>query len=166
MTFLKKYTDHQKAIVAKYYPTMTRRQIIERFLPELDCSQIQYLAKVTGTKHDEATEARINAIRCKNIRFAHTPEAREKANKSFNATVRRDRLRIKYGLKQKTRLNLACTISVPKRTRRVIYRLKYRLNYYYSTDDSVLLYDERTRRTKNENYFTEKYGILFSRAED
>ena len=45
--------------------------------------------------------------------------------------------------------------------------LRQKYCYFYETvDKTVLFYDSQTRRVKNENYYTEKYGISFIQADE
>lgn len=55
----------------------------------------------------------------------------------------------------------------PKRIQNAMYHLRQKYGYFYETvDKTVLYYDSQTRRVKNENYYTEKYGISFIQADE
>ena len=45
--------------------------------------------------------------------------------------------------------------------------LRQKYGYFYETvDKTELYYDSQTIRVKNENYYTEKYGISFIQADE
>lgn len=92
-------------------------------------------------------------------------EATRKAiSETRKKIFRSERRRMMAGEAQRTKLKINL---LPRSTQYVVARLKNRLAYFHADGDPflTLCYDQQTRRTPNEAYFTEKYGIRFVPAD-
>lgn len=158
-----RYTEEQKDIVRKYWPTMSWREISEAYLPELGKKSITYIATKVGVQHDEATQKRINKLRALNVLKGLTPESQAKKSAKYRATRRSEELRHKYGLERKTKIRFKEMSRSETYAKSKLCRLR---NYIPTTNKWVLWYDENTRRTKNEDYYTQKYRLTFKEAKD
>lgn len=93
-----------------------------------------------------------------------TPEVREKISRTIKRLRKMERIRVMSGMKQETKYPVSL---IPPKTVKAAYRLRYRRNYFADTDVAdryTLFYDEHTRRSRREEYFTRKYGLKFRQA--
>ncbi len=88
----------------------------------------------------------------------------KKISETRKEIFRKERMRIRWGLEQRTR----CVVKpMPKRIRMARGELKRRRDYivedchFFDSDPYVIYYDSKTRRTPNEDYFVQKYGFKF-----
>ena len=85
-------------------------------------------------------------------------------SKKITHTRKMESWRVRSGLEQNTKYKVRIT---PKRIQNAMYHLMKKYGYFYETvDKTELYYDLQTRRVKNENYYTEKYGISFILADE
>ena len=150
-----------KPVIIQNYPDMLPRELEEKFgVPQ---STIRQWARQLKLKHPPETIER-RKERYKNMKTEHlnTPEIISKRSAKRRKTMRMERFRIMSGMRQQTKLWISI---LPKKTSNSIRRLVTLHNYFRSETDSLTLhYDEQTRRTPNEEYFSRRYGIKFISA--
>lgn len=150
-----------KPVIIQNYPDMLPRELEEKFgVPQ---STIRTWAIDLNLKHTPETIARRRLIyKSLNTDHLHTPEVISKSTARRRKTVLMEKFRIMSGMRQQTKLVIS---MLPKKTSASIRRLVYRYNYFRSeTDFLTLHYDEQTRRTSREEYFSKRYGIKFISA--
>lgn len=148
-------------IVRRCYPVMTTREIADRY--GIGYGRVNKIARELGVRHGPEVQARQERER--NARLAAA-----RANNDFAAIAAKrkrrkhyDELRVMSGLKPLTRLRLK---TMPTKA----YKAKWYLcrKWGYTTADGepyTLYYDGTTRRSKNESYYTKKYGLKFKNNE-
>lgn len=150
-----------KPVIVQNYPYMLPRELEEKFgVPQ---STIRQWARQLKLKHTPETIER-RKERYKNMKTEHlnTPEIISKRSAKRRKTMRMERFRIMSGMRQQTKLRISI---LPKKTSNSIRRLVTLHNYFRSETDSLTLhYDEQTRRTPNEEYFSRRYSIKFISA--
>lgn len=146
-----------KPVIIQNYPYMLPRELEEKFgVPQ---STIRQWARQLKLKHTPETIERRKERYKNNLQ---TPEIISKRSAKRRKTMRMERFRIMSGMRQQTKLRISI---LPKKTSNSIRRLVTLHNYFRSETDSLTLhYDEQTRRTPNEEYFSRRYGIKFISA--
>lgn len=157
-------TPHIEEIVREYYPHYTASEIIamKPYGQTPSKRTIDHWARRLGVRSTEEKQRRIDFKRAEHLHCVpdkHTDIIAKKMHEHYKREYRR----VNAGLPQKTRLRLK---SLPRRTQMAKGNLMGRHKYIPTTVPLLLWYDERTRRTKNEDYFTEKYGIRFAPSEE
>lgn len=159
---LSKRNPEIENVVRTMFPTMSGSEIQQQtgFLK----GRIEKIARELGVKHTPETLERLKRKTAACITMAHTAEAKSRANRSRLKTIRIERFRVLSGQKQHTKLRIAKTSM---RT----YKAKWHLQKYYNyftvdgDDPYIMIYDDDTRRA-NENFYIDKYGLKFVRADD
>ena len=95
-------------------------------------------------RHTEETQKRIDEYVRQRRSYGRKSYDYSKLSEKITHTRKMESWRVRSGIEQNT---------------------KY--GYFYETvDKTVLYYDSQTIRVKNENYYTEKYGISFIQADE
>ena len=151
-------------VVRKRFPTESAGEIAADI--GVAATTISRRAKSLGLEHDAETIKRLKAkASSKLIRgWFPTKEQREHLSIVQKKLCKSESYRASVGLKQRTKRHMRI---VPRRTIKVMCRLRSVYNYFYDTvDDMTLFYDSETRRHKNEKYFADKYHLEFKQADD
>lgn len=155
------FSDKEKAYIRKHLPQSTCAQVARDLGREK--SGIAKYAKRNGIPYDQR---KVEQIRAGDLKPENrSKEWREKISKSRKEIFRKERMRLKWGLPQRTRLSVD---RMPRMTKDVRLQLKYRCDYVLedlrhsqNADPYAVYYDSETKRSKKEAYFTEKYGFKF-----
>ena len=143
--------------VRAYYPTMTAPEICARF--GYSKTRVNMWARRLGVKHSAETEER---IRQENM--ARLVEAKKHIDyKAMGERLKRkrryDELRVMSGLRPLTKFRMR---AIQPKAYKAKWSLCRRQGYMEAEGAPyLLLYDDTTRRSKNESYYTKKYGIKF-----
>ena len=148
-------------IVRRCYPVMTTREIADRY--GIGYGRVNKIARELGVCHGPEVQARQERER--NARLAAA-----RANNDFAAIAAKrkrrkhyDELRVMSGLKPLTRLRLK---TMPTKARKAKWHLCRKWGYTTADGEPyTLYYDGTTRRSKNESYYTKKYGLKFKNNE-
>lgn len=135
-------------------------------------SRVAKFAAFYGFHHTKETEEVIRQRKIQTfINAPWTEERRQRISESVNATRRQEKLRIRWGLPQKTKLKIEKMPTRIKSIRR--YLVSY--GYFTSRDDLyTIYYDEQTNRCpalhvkkgrQTEEYFAMAYGLVFKAAD-
>lgn len=156
-------------IVKCYYPTYSSHEISKMF--GASSGSICKYARKMGVVHTEETELR---LRKKN--FSGDSPVRKSAasiaklKRTIKRKIRQDRERILCGKKPLYRQALSIA---PRKLRLLMWRLAKERGYFCDcrVNSFALFYDEHTVRESpryrcDENYYREKYGLLFLPAHD
>lgn len=150
-----------KPVIIQNYPDMLPHELEEKFgVPQ---STIRQWAIDLNLKHTPETIARRRSV-YKNLKtdHLHTPEVISRRSAKRRKTVLMEKFRIMSGMRQQTKLVIS---MLPRKTSSSIRHLVSRYSYFRSETDSLALhYDEQTRRTSREEYFSRRYGIKFISA--
>lgn len=153
-----KFTEKEKAYIREHLPQSTYAQVA-RDLGRPAVSVLQH-ARAHGISHNKALANRI-----KGANLEHSERLNAKVSEAIQEKYRKERLRLKWGLEQKTKWRVG---RAPKRVVVARSRLKCNYNYVlenlqlcYDANPYAIYYDSETRRSPNEAYFTEKYGFKF-----
>ncbi len=127
------------------------------------------VAKKLGLEYPKEWVESNRKISLGNLALAHTKEVYLKRGKAYAKTYEKEKLRIKYGLGQRTSLKIS---SLSKKAYVARKNLEYKYNYFpIEGDDYALGYDSETRRVVdkprfNEKYYINKYGFKFLEGEE
>lgn len=159
--------DRKREYIKAHWCVQSAREIAAAL--RCDVSLIYLVAKKElGLKYPKEWTESQKKISQKNLVNSHTKEVHAKIGKSRSKTYEKEKLRVKYGLEQKTKLRIS------KISRKVYYAkrsLIYKFNYFMIDGDEYALgYDSETRRIVdkpkyNEEYYSNKYGLKFIEGE-
>ena len=143
--------------VRRYYPTMTAKEISARF--GYSKTRVNTWAKRLGVRHTPETEQRIKTESMARLAEARAQMDYKAAHNKWRRKRRYDELRVMSGLRPLTKFRM-------KAMQRKAYKAKWglcRRQGYMEAEGNpyLLLYDGTTRRSKNESYYTKKYGLKF-----
>lgn len=156
-------TDEEKAYIRKHLPQSTYAQVAR----DLDqrYATVVHFAHHNGIENSKAAvrsacgaHIRSESSRDREARFKKMAETRKE-------TFRKERLRAKWGLGQKTKIRACAAASKAVMVAR--YNLKNQHNYVledcraFDANPYNVYYDSETKRTPNEAYYAEKYGFKF-----
>lgn len=133
-----------------------------------DESLVYQVAKELGLEYSKDWIERRKKISLGNLDGSRKKEVCTKRGKSFSKTYEMEKLRVKYGLEQRTKLKIS---TLPRKAYNARKNLEYKYNYFaIEGDDYALGYDSETRRVVdlpkfNEEYYTKKYGLKFIEGE-
>lgn len=153
--------EHKHKVVREMYPTHSATDIAK--LLGITRSAVNNMAKRLGVRHTEETQRKLAE---KSIKATNRPEIQEKRIASLRETIRKEQLRVCYGLPQKTKRKFSFTSNRRLCARNYLVR-KY--NYFYDKEAGSLVtifYDRETKRLSpdKEKYYSDKYGLLFRQA--
>ena len=143
--------------VRRYYPTMTAKEISARF--GYSKTRVNTWAKRLGVRHTPETEQRIKTESMARLAEARAQMDYKAAHDKWRRKRRYDELRVMSGLRPLTKFRM-------KAIQRKAYKAKWTLcrrHGYMEAEGApyLLLYDDTTRRSKNESYYIKKYGLKF-----
>lgn len=142
--------------VRRYYPTMTAKEISARF--GYSKTRVNMWARRLGVRHSAETEQRIRQDNMARLAEAKKHIDYKAAHDKWRRKRRYDELRVMSGLRPLTKFRM-------KAMQRKAYQAKWSLcrRGYMEAEGNpyLLLYDGTTRRSKNESYYTKKYGLKF-----
>ena len=157
----KRLTDEEKAYIREHLPQSTYAQVA-RELGRLSAT-VAWFDRKNGIGYSEAA---VRSIRGANFRNENN-RAREARMKKMSETRKemfaKERRRAKWGLAQRTKIRACAT--APSKVIIARSNLKIRHNYVledcraFNAPPYNIYYDSETRRSKNEAYYTEKYGF-------
>ena len=154
-----KWTQEEKNMLKELYPTCTTDEL-QILLVRFSKKQIRNQATKLQLKKDDRLRKFIHAENGKkHIHTMYTDKAKEKKKASIREMVRKERLRLKYGLPQKTkRFFSAVTRKESAKNAKRGYNLKKR-GYYLDYNNKILYYwAEITKRTERTERFYKKIG--------
>lgn len=150
-------------IVREHFPTMTERMIVARF--DIPLTSIHRIVVKYGFVHSPEFQRKLTEDSVRRMRALH---ADKNVQKKINDIKRRqyimEKFRVLSGLPQKTNIRVKV---LSKHLNCARANLRSRHNYFVVKGDDplVICYDSKTRRTPNEQYYSEKYGFKFIQAE-
>lgn len=146
MAHKKIWTQETEYILAKCYATSTISEL-SILLPEFTAAQIRNKAAKLGLQKETATRRAIllgNALR--NVNAMHSETARAKKSKSIKRMIQRERLRVKYGLPQRTKRTISLlSLKEQRKYSKIRYTLRQR-GYIYA-GGFAFQYDSDTQRS-------------------
>lgn len=150
-------SEEHKAEIARLYPTMSAKEICN--LLGLTMSSVTWQAKKQGLVHNDDTKRRIKEKRYSSLKRYWNKENYAKNGRKHHLLYKCEELRVMSGKPQLTNIRLR------KFTRRALNAKMYlrkKHNYFYSDGEPfVLCYDDKTNRSKKEDYYTDKFGFTF-----
>ena len=144
-------------IVRRCYPVMTTREIADRY--GINYNRINKIAADLGISHGQEVlarqdcerDARLAAVRAKTDQAAKVAKWKRKR--------RYDELRVMSGLRPLAKFRMK---AIQPKAYKAKWGLCRRQGYMEAEGAPyLLLYDDTTRRSKNESYLTKKYGLKF-----
>lgn len=157
--------EHLEDLVRRHYPTMTAREIAEKF--GYKKGTVDKVARRLNIQHTPETKERIKTARNeKLVKIARDTD--EQRRKTWRTRRKLDQMRLWEGKPQRTRHQFA---ELPTRT----YKSKWFLikqHGYIPVEDSpyLLRYDSRTRRCSRaaypEAYYETRYHLRFEPAKE
>lgn len=155
------FSEKEKAYIHEHLPRSTCAQVAREL--GRGKSGVAKYAKRNGIHYDQGKVEQIKAGDIKPEKRGK--EWRKKISESRKEIFRKERMRLKWGLAQRTRLSID---RMPRKTKDVRLQLKYRCDYVLedirhsqNANPYNIYYDSETRRSPNEAYFAEKYGFKF-----
>lgn len=146
MAHKKIWTQESEYILTKCYATSTISEL-SILLPEFSAAQIRNKAAKLGLQKEATTRRTIllsNALR--NVNAMHSETARVKKSKSIKRMIQRERLRVKYGLPQRTKRTISLlSLKEQRRYSKIRYTLRQR-GYIYA-GGFAFQYDSDTQRS-------------------
>lgn len=157
-------TPHIEEIVMEYYPHYTAIEI-RAMKPYGQCPSVSAIRGCAVRLGVKSTKEKLERIREKRVASVKNmpAETRKRIGEHTRNIYRIERMRVCAGLPQKTRYRLA---KLTKRAQMAKNNLTSRRKYVPTTVPDLLWYDENTRRSKDEGYYTKKYGLRFAPAEE
>ena len=157
----KKEKEYKHKVVRELYPTHSATEIGK--ILGVTKAAVNNMARRLGVKHNEDVQ---NALCRKYIEMSQQKDVQERRVAALKETIRKDKIRVIYGLPQKTKRKFR---TIPNRFLCVRNYLVKTYNYFYDKSYGELLtifYDSETRRLPHdrEKYYTERYGIKIEQA--
>lgn len=154
------WTKEQTELLRKLYATCTGDELVVL----LHKSKKSIRAKASRYGLKKSMEI-LKATREKNARNNYnrmqTEEAKKKKSEGIRAMIRRERLRLKYGLKQRTkRIFSALTPRTSLKAARERYNIRQK-GYLISNDSRTAYYTEERQRKKRFERNYKKKGYTF-----
>ncbi len=138
------------SIIRQHYPTLTAREIADKF--NISLGYVCEVARLKHLQHDPDTALRSKEHRASAI------------SKSRRHTYAMEKLRIEMGEPQRTKMKVG---GLSKSQHWATCNLVRKHGYYRSDDPLTLFYDENTHRCPGgrplytEEYYNKRYGIHF-----
>lgn len=154
------WTQLAEYIMTKCYATSTISEL-SILLPEFTAAQIRNKAAKLGLQKEAATRRTIllsNALR--NVNAMHSEMARANKSKSIRKMIQRERLRVKYGLPQRTKRTISLlSLKEQRKYSKIRYTLRQR-GYIYA-GGFAFQYDSDTQRSLDLEKRYNTYGFNF-----
>lgn len=144
-------------IVRRCYPVMTTREIADRY--GINYGRINKIAAELGVRHGPEVQARLDSERNARLAAVRANTDHAASTAKWKRKRRYDELRVMSGLRPLTKFRM-------KAIQRKAYKAKWTLCRRHGYMEAkgapyLLLYDDTTLRSKNESYYTKKYGLKF-----
>ena len=161
LEFKRKEKEYKHKVVMELYPTRSATEIGK--ILGVTKAAVNNMARRLGVKHNEDVQ---NTLCRKYIEMSQQKDVQERRVASLKETIRKDKIRVIYGLPQKTKRKFR---TIPNRFLCARNYLVKTYNYFYDKSYGELLtifYDSETRRLPHdrEKYYTERYGIKIEQA--
>lgn len=150
-------SDEHKAEIARLYPIMSVGEISD--LLGITKSSVIWQAKKQGLAHNEETQKRIKEKKYSSLKKYWNEETYAKNGRRHHLLYKREELRVMSGKPQQTNIKLR---KLTQRALNAKMYLRKTHNYFYSKGEPfVLCFDSETKRSKKEEFYTEKFGFKF-----
>lgn len=160
MVRTKIWSQASEHILTKCYSTSTISEL-SILLSEFTAAQIRNKAAKLGLQKEAATRRKIllsNALR--NVNAMRSEAARAKKSKSIKKMIQRERLRVKYGLPQRTKRTISLlSLKEQRKYSKIRYTLRQR-GYIYA-GGFAFQYDSDTQRSLDLEKRYNTYGFNF-----
>ena len=155
-----------KEITIREYPYSSAGEIAARH--GVCSGSVFYWVKKLNLQHTDETKARIlkKMQGCIANTIKTNPEIKRKSMETKKRTWRMERFRAMSGMPQKTKLRIAMR---PTKAYRAIWYLVNMRNYFRDIEVGgrfTLYYDEQTKRSGKEDYYTKSCGLTFEQVQD
>ena len=155
-----------KEITIREYPYSSAGEIAARH--GVCSGSVLYWVKKLNLQQTDDTKARIfkKTQGCIANTIKTNPEAKRKSMETKKRTWRMERFRVMSGMPQKTKLRIAMR---PTKAYRAIWYLVNMRNYFRDIEVGgrfTLYYDEQTKRSGKEDYYTKSCGLTFEQVQD
>ncbi len=149
--------ERREEIVKAEYPHKSAREIAIEY--GFSKSTVVRIVHKYNLKHTQEAARRIEEKVNKALTGPCPPDSYAIGKEKRRRKRKMDTFRVLSGMPQQTGYRIRI---LPVRTQKAIWFLCKRYGYSKSSHNSVvMLYDEATRRAKNERIYTERYGIEF-----
>lgn len=150
-------------VVRCYYPTMTAREISEKFGYNYDT--VNRWARKLGLKHNKECNERIKLAAIESLKKARSMIDAKSVRENWLKRRKYDELRILSGLKPLTNLRFSKYNTAQQR--QTIWRLVNKRNYFQVEGEPfTLYYDGETRRTRYEDRLAKRHRLKFLPADN
>ena len=144
-------------IVRRCYPVMTTREIADRY--GINYGRINKIARELGVRHGPEVQARLDRERNARLAAVRANTDQAASTAKWRRKRRYDELRVMSGLRPLTKFRMK---AIQQKAYKAKWGLCRRQGYMEAEGNPyLLLYDGTTRRSKNESYYTKKYGLKF-----
>lgn len=155
-----------KEITIREYPYSSAGEIAARH--GVCSGSVWYWVKKLNLQQTDETKARIlkKKHRCIANIIKTNPEVKRKSMETKKRTWKMERFRVMSGMPQKTKLRIAMR---PTKAYRAIWYLVNMRNYFRDIEVGgrfTLYYDEQTKRSGKEDYYTKSCGLTFEQVQD
>lgn len=160
-------TEEEGAYIREHLPHSTYTQVARDLGRHRNV--VSYYAARHGIPYSKEAGRRAATEACSLAWRTKGESISKKMSETKKEIFRKERMRFRWGLEQKTRYTVK---PMPERIRMARRDLKRRRDYimedchFFDSDPYVIYYDSQTRRTPNEDYFAEKYGFKFLPLDD
>lgn len=150
-------------VVRCYYPTMTAREISERF--GFSRTRITAWARKLGVKHDEECNERIRKLCITKLSSGRDKIDYKAAHKEWEKKRKYDEIRRMSGMRQVTGFRFSKYTT--QQQRQTIWRMVNKRNYFQVEGELfTLYYDGETRRTRYEDRLAKRHRLKFLPADN
>lgn len=160
-------TEEEGAYIREHLPHSTHIQVAKDLGRHRNT--VSYYAACHGIPYSKEAGRRAAAEACSLARKTKGESISKKISETKKEIFRKERMRVRWGLEQKTKYTVK---PMPKRIQTARKGLKRRRDYiiedchFFDSDPYVIYYDSKTRRTPNEDYFAKEYGFKFLPLDD
>jgi len=158
---LTKKRDGIEKQITELYPSKSLSEIAKEV--GVGKTTVGRWVKKLNLQHTPDTIKRLKQKTSKNLDCARRNIDYTVVQKKRSRTRRIEEWRVKSGLPQQTKFKIKI---IPKRVYQAMWHLKSKYDYFFDTDSTTLYYDSQTNRRPNEQYYINKYGIKFERADE
>lgn len=158
---LTKKRDGIEGQISEMWLTMSASEIAKEL--GVGKTTVARWARKLGLHHTQDTIKRLQEKATWKLDYARRQLDYKAIHKKRSRTRKMDGWRVMSGLPQQTRFKIKV---IPKRVYQTMWTLSNKYNYFFETDSATLYYDSQTKRRPNEQYYIDKYGIKFERADE
>lgn len=154
-----------KEITIREYPYSSAGEIAARH--GVCSGSVWYWVKKLNLQQTDETKARIlkKARGCIANTIKTNPEVKRKSMETKKRTMMMERFRVMSGMPQKTKIRIAMR---PTKAYKAIWYLVNMRNYFRDIEVGgrfTLYYDEQTKRSGKEDYYTKSCGLTFEQVQ-